>query len=84
MKIVFKYLVLVLLLIFSGCEKASINVSKSQANGLTAKEILVVQNYPAISYGGYREKTRDDVPTVEDLKEDMQILIAMGVNSSNL
>ena len=80
MKIVFKYLVLVLLLIgFSGCEKASINVSKSQANGLTAKEILGNPNYPAISYGGYREKTRDDVPTVEDLKEDMQILFAMGV-----
>ena len=36
-------------------------------------------NYPAISYGGYREKTRDDVPTVKDLKEDMQILFAMGV-----
>ncbi|MGB1327879.1 MAG: glycosyl hydrolase family 17 protein [Porticoccaceae bacterium] len=80
MKNVFKYLVLVLLVCsVSSCDKSSINPSDSQAYGLSAKEILGNPDYPAISYGGYREKTRDDVPTVEDLKEDMQILYAMGV-----
>jgi len=31
------------------------------------------------SYGGYRHATRDQQPTIEDLKEDMQILAAMGI-----
>ena len=80
MKSVFKNLVLVLLVCsLTSCDKASINASSGQTSGLSAKEILGNPNYPAISYGGYREKTRDDVPTVEDLKEDMQILFAMGI-----
>ncbi len=33
----------------------------------------------AISYGGYRENSRDIQPTVEQLKEDMKILAAMNV-----
>ena len=33
----------------------------------------------AISYGGYREHSRDIAPTVEQLKEDMKILAAMNV-----
>ena len=32
-----------------------------------------------MSYGGYRGKTRDIQPTIEQLKEDMKILSAMGV-----
>lgn len=80
MKSVFKNLVLVLLVCsLTSCDKASINASSGQTSGLSAKDILGNPNYPAISYGGYREKTRDDVPTVEDLKEDMQILFAMGI-----
>ena len=75
-----KYLVLALIT-FSlfGCEKTTHNESSYDSHGPSAKEILGNPNYPAISYGGYREKTRDDVPTVEDLKEDMRILSAMGV-----
>ena len=34
----------------------------------------------AFCYGGYRGKTRDDVPTVAELKEDLKILAAMKVN----
>lgn len=80
MKSVFKNFVLVLLVCsLTSCDKASINASSAQTSGLSAKDILGNPNYPAISYGGYREKTRDDVPTVEDLKEDMQILFAMGI-----
>lgn len=33
----------------------------------------------AFSYGGYRGTTRDEVPTVAQLKEDMKVLSAMGV-----
>ena len=42
-------------------------------------EILGNPHYRAISYGGYRENTRDIQPTVEDIKEDMRILHAMGI-----
>ncbi len=46
---------------------------------ITAEEILGNSSYLAFSYGGYRTRTRDDVPTVDQLKEDMRLLSAMGV-----
>jgi exo-beta-1,3-glucanase (GH17 family) len=45
----------------------------------TAAEILGNPDYLAISYGGYRENTRDIQPTIEQIKEDMKLLSAMGV-----
>lgn len=45
----------------------------------TAAEILGNQEYPAISYGGYRQDTRDIQPTLDELKDDMKILAAMGI-----
>ncbi len=46
---------------------------------LAAKDILGNSDYLAFSYGGYRTSTREDVPTVDELKEDLKILSAMGV-----
>jgi len=46
---------------------------------LTAKEILGNPAYLAISYGGYRQNSREIQPTIAELKEDMKILSAMGV-----
>ena len=45
----------------------------------TAAEILGNPDYLAVSYGGYRKNTRDTQPTVEQLKEDMKLLSAMGI-----
>ncbi len=45
----------------------------------TAAEILGNPQYQAISYGGYRENTRDIQPTIPQLKEDMKILSAIGI-----
>lgn len=45
----------------------------------SASEILGNPDYLAISYGGYREKTRDIQPTIPQLKEDLKILSAMGI-----
>ncbi len=45
----------------------------------TAANILGNPNYLAISYGGYRQITRDVQPTIKELKNDMKILFAMGV-----
>jgi hypothetical protein len=65
-----------MVLVVSGCDNAS---QSNQSTSPSAAEILGNPDYPAISYGGYREKTREQGPTVADLKEDMQILYAMGV-----
>jgi exo-beta-1,3-glucanase (GH17 family) len=47
--------------------------------GKTAAEILGNPDYMAISYGGYRENTRDIQPAILQLQEDMEILSAMGI-----
>ncbi|MFH4966927.1 glycosyl hydrolase family 17 [Gaetbulibacter sp. M240] len=46
---------------------------------MTAADILGNPKYLAISYGGYRHKTRDIQPTIKELQDDMKILAAMGV-----
>ncbi len=45
----------------------------------TAEDILGDPTYQAISFGAYRETTRDIQPTIPQLKEDLRILEAMGV-----
>jgi exo-beta-1,3-glucanase (GH17 family) len=46
---------------------------------VTAKDILGNPDYLAISYGGYRERSRDIQPTIAQLKEDLKILAALGI-----
>ena len=57
----------------------NIQHSNMKENTITAADILGNPKYPAISYGGYRGKSRDIQPTVEELKEDLKILFAMGI-----
>ena len=45
----------------------------------TAAEILGNPEYQAISYGGYRAKSREVQPTIQQLKNDMKIMHAMGI-----
>nr|WP_199099620.1 glycosyl hydrolase family 17 [Gaetbulibacter sp. 4G1] len=61
----------------NGTKKESENVRK--VKDITAADILGNPEYLAISYGGYRQKTRDIQPTIAELKEDMKILSAMGI-----
>lgn len=46
---------------------------------ITAEEILGNPEYQAISFGAYRENTRDIQPTIPQLKDDIRLLHAMGV-----
>ena len=46
---------------------------------ITAEEILGDPYYQAISFGAYRETTRDIQPTIIQIKEDLMILHAMGI-----
>ncbi len=59
------------------CSKKYMNSTKSIE--ITAKDILGNSNYQAISYGGYRTKTRDVVSTIAQIKEDLRILSAMNI-----
>ncbi|TXG37539.1 glycosyl hydrolase family 17 [Seonamhaeicola maritimus] len=75
-----KILVLVLSLCMTGCNtsKKEVKTHIEQVN-MTAAEILGNPEYLAISYGGYRTKSREDQPTITQLKEDMKILSVMGI-----
>ena len=68
-------------LVFVSCRKET-QVRENQVKSsmeLTAADILGNPNYQAISYGGYRQNTRDIQPTLEELKEDLKILQALGI-----
>ena len=52
---------------------------EAKIDGPSAAEILGHPDYPAFSYGGYRGKTRERVPTHAELAEDMKILSTMGI-----
>jgi exo-beta-1,3-glucanase (GH17 family) len=55
--------------------------SCSQSGDLSmksAKEFIGNPDYPAISYGGYREKSREQQPTINEIKEDLLIMHAQG------
>jgi len=52
--------------------------SNMKKTSITAEQILGNPNYPAISFGGYRDISRDIQPTVAELKEDVKLLSALG------
>lgn len=66
----------VLLVLLYACSTPSADTKSVSKN---AQQILGDSNYLAMSYGGYREKSRDVVPTLAQQKEDLKILSAMGV-----
>jgi len=76
-----KYLHLLLLgllpFIFVYCKNKEMN--KESFLTKSAAEILGNPEYQAISYGGYRHKSRDITPTPTELKEDLKILSALGI-----
>ena len=71
------------LIITMGC--GGLNISKKEKTKVIVKkdrsaaDILGNPNYLAISYGGFRQTSRDIEPTIPELKEDMRILSAMGI-----
>ena len=74
------YIIIVVIFTSVSCgnhqKQEQVMQSKKQ---MTAKNILGNSDYLAISYGGYRENTREVQPTIKELKDDMKILAAMGV-----
>ena len=72
----------VVMIAFSCNKKANnesnINTVKEELN-LTAKDILGNPNYLAISFGGYRYVDHGIEPAIDQLKDDMKLLAAMGI-----
>ncbi len=64
---------------FSCSSNQSTEQSDKSIKEVTAQDILGNPAYRAISYEGYREKSREIQPTVAQLKEDVRILHAMGI-----
>lgn len=77
------------ILFFGMALLVSLSCSKKQSEGqsdknhkqkeVTAKDILGNTAYQAICYEGYRQKSREIQPTIDQLKEDVKILSAMGI-----
>lgn len=68
---------IILLLLFISCNQK--NTRNLVSKEMTAEKLLGNINYQAICYGGYRSKTRDNEPSIAELKEDMKILSAMNI-----
>ena len=77
----FKITILVLVSIIGfGCSFSEENKKEEIKEEMTAAKILGNPDYLAISYGGYREKSREDKqPTIPELKEDLKLMYAMGI-----
>lgn len=54
-------------------------ITNAQPQTPTAAQILGNPEYPAISFGGFRNVSQEQVPTEKELKEDLIILSKMGI-----
>ena len=73
------FLGLSILIFLVGCGQTVKKMENTEKVEKTAADILGNPEYLAISYGGYRGKTRDTVPTIHQIKEDLKILAVMNV-----
>ena len=67
-----RYFIISLFLLASCSQSGDLSMDRS------AKEFIGNPNYPAISYGGYRAKSREQQPTINEIKEDLLIMHAQG------
>lgn len=65
-------------MLFSCSSQQTIN-EHNGVNHKTAAQILGDTNYKAICYGSYRTTSRDTQPSVEQIKDDLKILQALGI-----
>jgi len=75
------YILIFLIGFLWSCGKAKTNNVKEEVSTkqVSAKDILGNPDYLAMSYGGYRNADHGIEPTLEELKEDMKILYALGI-----
>ena len=76
--IIYVFLLSILSLGLLSCKQEQMSNMSSKHNK-SAADFLGNPDYKAMSYGGYRTNTRDDQPSIAQIKEDLKILSAMGV-----
>lgn len=69
----------IIILVFSCNSKKESKTEVKEESNLSAKDILGNPEYLAISYGGYRYADHGIEPTIDQLKEDMKLLAAIGI-----
>ncbi len=75
------YQIILLVMVIWSCNSQSEQKDKLQhMNTTTASQILGNSKTKAISYGGYRGTSRDEQPTIDQLKQDMRILSSININ----
>ena len=74
-----KIINLALLLVLTVCFCCCKSINPKTTTAISAEKILGNSSYQAISYGGYREKSRDVESTVSQLTDDLKILSAMNI-----
>ena len=62
-----------------GCSQKNKTSGVLKPLSIKAADMLGNPAYPAFSYGGYRQKSRTAEPGLDQLKEDLVILAAMGI-----
>ncbi|MDC1007599.1 glycosyl hydrolase family 17 protein [Gammaproteobacteria bacterium] len=67
-----RFFIITSFLLVSCSEFGDLSMNKS------AKEFIGNPEYPAISYGGYRGKSRQEQPSINEIKEDLYIMHAQG------
>ena len=63
----------------SSNESQTTSLPQGRIGKASARDILGNSQYLAFCYGGYRGKTRAEAPSVDQLKDDLRILSALGV-----
>ena len=77
-KAIFILSIALVVFVFS-CTTSAPKDVRVERTSKTAAQLFGNPNYLAMSYGGYRENSRDIQPSIAALKEDLKILSAMGV-----
>lgn len=70
---------LIAILLMASCFSSIQPDLQAQEKGPSASDILGNPDFVAISFGGFRDVSQTNVPSVEELKEDLRILSAMGI-----
>ncbi|MBL7471245.1 glycosyl hydrolase family 17 protein [Robertkochia sediminum] len=68
------------ILLLASCKQQEPKADVETVTDRTAADILGNPDFRAISYGGYRQTSRDIQPTLEELKEDLLIMEAMDIH----
>ena len=70
------FLLVAVLMCCQSCQSPS--SEKSEQLNLSAEDLLGNPDYMAISFGAYRQNTRDIQPSIEELQQDLLLIEALG------